>query len=94
MSDIRIMKCVVAATNANGAADFLPLCLEVTPEMIENGAHFDLAIHVAFQKGYENPMLVFDEDEAPAWLLERYEWDRMEKFSEISWGAPADAGTK
>ena len=59
---------VSACMNADGAPDFGLTQVEVTQEEAENGNHYDLAEAQLVENGYEEPMVHFDEDEAPAFL--------------------------
>lgn len=60
-ADIRV-RCVVAATNADGAPDFYA-CI------VPNGQHYIEARSMAEAAGFDGPMVVFDEDDGPSWLF-------------------------
>ena len=59
---------VTACMNANGAPDFGLTEIEVTQQEAENGVHYDLAEAQLLDNGYEEPMVHYDEGEAPAFL--------------------------
>lgn len=64
------IKCVVAATNAQGSPDFYPVVVEVTQEQYDEGEHYEIAMGLATDQGYEGDMVVFDENDGPAFLFE------------------------
>lgn len=64
------VKCVVAATNANGSPDFYPICVQVTKKQLENGEHYQIAMGLATDQGYEGDMIVFDQHDGPEFLFE------------------------
>lgn len=67
----RDVKCIVACTNAEGSPDFYPCMVEVTQEQFDNGDHYDIAKDLAVDQRYEGEMVVFDEEDGPAWFFEK-----------------------
>jgi hypothetical protein len=59
---------VTACLNADGNPDFALTEVNVTPEEIDNGAHYYLAEAHLLDQGYEEPFVHFAEDESPAFL--------------------------
>lgn len=73
--EAKAVKVVVAAVNANGEPDLFFTEVNVTPEMLSNGDHYELAKDVAIDEGYEEPMLAFDaSDSAAHRLIKAVEW--------------------
>jgi len=70
------LRCVIGGTNANGSADFTFVIVNCTEEEYDLGEHYDAATNWALHdQTFEYPVLVWDEREAPAWLLERFVWE-------------------
>lgn len=83
-----VIKCVFAATNASGSPDFGFVKVECTDSQYELGEHYDTVKEWAKHNDYEAPIIVFDEQEAPNWLLERFVWDSasvIKVLSDIPW---------
>jgi hypothetical protein len=57
-----------ACMSADGTPDFALTEVEVTPEEYENGVPYGLAEARLLADGYEEPMVHFDDGEAPAFL--------------------------
>jgi len=55
----------VLCTNSEGQPEFYASTLDVTPEDVASGKHLELAKEDATLKGYDEPMIAFD-DTAPA----------------------------
>jgi hypothetical protein len=68
------VKCVVAAHNAAGEPDFYFCKVRCTDPDYNDGGHYEEAINAATAEGYEGPFVVFDENDGPAWLFERFVW--------------------
>lgn len=64
----RTIPVVSACMNAEGTPDFALNHVEVTQDEAENGIHYYLAEAELFEKGYEEPFVHFDIDEAPDFL--------------------------
>jgi len=72
----RQIKVVMACSaNAGGEPDFFFVKVQVTHDDYSNGLHYEGAKVYAEDQGYEGPCVFFDENEAPAWLLERFVWE-------------------
>lgn len=56
-------KLLVACTNASGAPDFFKCDVEASESDIEDGHHYSLAKAMAEERGYEGPMVCFDEQD-------------------------------
>ena len=57
----------VLCLNSEGSPEFHICTLEITPQQLTNGDHYDLAKADAADHGYTQPMIAFDEnDEASA----------------------------
>jgi len=69
-----IVKCVIIG-NKYGAADFGCVRVRCSDEDYQSGLHFDLASEWASEQGYDEQRVIWDEHEAPDWLLERFVWD-------------------
>lgn len=75
MPEKRIVNCVFAATSANGSPDFSFVKVACTQDQFDLGLHYDAVKLWAVDNDYEGPFVIFDEEEAPAWLLERFVWE-------------------
>ncbi len=70
-----IVRCMVAAINPNGDADFYFVKVDCTEEQYDLGEHYDAAENQAIKEYYE-PKLTFDEFEsAGKAIVEHFEWD-------------------
>jgi hypothetical protein len=69
------IKCVVACVNAQGEPDFCCVIVECSQEQYELGEHYDRARQAASDGGYENPMLVYDENDGPRWFFGTFDWE-------------------
>lgn len=70
-----IVKCVFAATNANGEPDFGFVKVKVSQKGYDEGHHYFIAEEWALDNDYEQPFVVFDESDGPDWLFEHFVWD-------------------
>jgi hypothetical protein len=70
----RKIKVVAACTNAGGEPDFAFGTVECGEDEYNLGKHYDAVKDVLVENGYEGPFVMFDEDECPSWLLERFVW--------------------
>lgn len=78
MANKKIIKCIVACTNANGDPDLFFVKVKCTDKQFENGDHYDSAKAHAEQQGYE-PFLAYDEvDSAGKAMLVLGEWDSFD----------------
>jgi hypothetical protein len=68
-NDIRTIAIVTACMRADGLPTFVRTEVEVTDDQAENGIHCYLAEAQLLQHGFEEPMVHFPEDEAPAFLF-------------------------
>ena len=39
------------------------------------GDHYEIAEEAAYENGYEGPMVVFDENDGPDFLLDHFVWE-------------------
>lgn len=69
-----LIKCVVACHNASGSPDFYFCIVSCLKNEYELGEHYDIAAQSALAEGYDEPFVIFDEHEAPDWLLSRFVW--------------------
>jgi len=65
----RTVTVVTAHLRTDGIPDFTSTEVEVTHEEYENGVHYDLVEAQLGQSGYEEPLVHFDEFEAPSFLV-------------------------
>lgn len=68
-SDKRTVSMVTACMRTNGAPTFARSDVAVTQEEIENGIHYYLVAGDLLSAGYEEPMVHFTIEEAPAFLF-------------------------
>jgi len=59
---------VTACVSADGTPDFALNTVEVTHDEYENGVHYDLVEDHLADAGYGEPLVHFDEFDAPAFL--------------------------
>jgi len=72
-----IVRCMVAAINANGDADFYFVKVDCTEDQYNLGEHYDAAEKQAEEEDYE-PKLTFDEFEfAGKAIVDHFEWDTV-----------------
>jgi hypothetical protein len=64
----RTLHVVTACMNASGCPCFALTRAAVTQDELENGVHYYLVEADLMERGYEEPMTHFDEDEAPVFL--------------------------
>lgn len=69
MSDSTQITIAIACSNAAGQPDFFATTVEATPEQVDNGDHYEMAKEKAYDNDYEDPMICFDQDEMPGFLL-------------------------
>jgi hypothetical protein len=65
----RSVSVVTAYMRPDGIPDFTLNEVEVTHEEHANGVHYDLVETLLGQAGYEEPLIHFDQFEAPPFLL-------------------------
>jgi hypothetical protein len=71
----RIVRCIVAAYNANGSPDLYFVKVMADDDDVRHGRHYHAARSAAIDSGYE-PRLVFDEhDPAGRAIMDKFEWD-------------------
>lgn len=76
---VKILRIVVAATNANGEPDFFFLKVKCTPNQYDNGDHYEAALDKAEEEDYEGPFVVFDEnDSAGKAIMSHFAWQSAE----------------
>ena len=68
------IKCVVACHNAAGESDFYFCFVTCAANEYDIGRHYEIAEDAAEGEGYGGPMVVFDENDGPDWLFERFDW--------------------
>ena len=63
---------IIVATchNASGEPDLAIVAVPATENEIKNGDHYEKAGEKLMDLDYEDPMVLFDEDECPEWLFE------------------------
>lgn len=69
------VKCVIAATSASGSPDFGFCIVEVTKKQYDEGLHYETAKQWAADHDYEKPFVVFDMNDGPSFLFERFVWE-------------------
>jgi hypothetical protein len=74
-----IVKCVVACRNAEGCSDFYFCKVVCKQENYDVGDHYEKAEDMASEDGYEGPYVVFDENDGPNWLFDRFVWKSASK---------------
>lgn len=82
------IRCVVACVNSTGARDFFGVEVHCTRQEYENGDHYDQAESQARASDYEDPMVVFDEQDGPPWLFEKIFGAATEEILEINSSPP------
>ncbi len=70
-----VIKCVVTCHNASGEPDFYFCKVKCSQEQYDDGKHYETAQSKAAEQGYEGDFVVFDENDGPAWLFERFVWE-------------------
>lgn len=60
MSDPLSIKVVVLATNSNGVPEFHYTTVSISKSRYEQGDHYNVALAIARNEGYTEPMMVFD----------------------------------
>lgn len=66
MSNTKSRKVAVLCINSQGEAEFHTCEVEVTAAEASEGRHYELARQSAAERGYEHPMIAFDESDAAA----------------------------
>jgi len=61
---------VAACHNAGGEPDLAIIAVPATELEIKNGDHYERAGERLIDEDFEEPYVLFDEDECPAWLFE------------------------
>ena len=69
-----LRKNVIACYNASGEADFAFVKTYLTEEEYIRGDHYEIVTKWCKEQGYEDPMVVFDYNELPAWLGKVFVW--------------------
>jgi hypothetical protein len=70
-----IVRCMVAAINASGDADFYFVKVDCSEDQFNLGKHYDAAENKAIKEDYE-PKLTFDEFESAGTIIvDHFEWD-------------------
>ena len=62
------IKCAVVCTEASGSPTIVFYTITVSQKGYDLGNHYDKAKERAMNDGYEDPMIVLDENEGPGWL--------------------------
>lgn len=65
---------VVAGVQPDGVPGFLPVRILTTKDAYENGDHYDRAVEEALDRGWERPLLAYDENDGPSWLFDQFQW--------------------
>lgn len=61
---------VAACKNSSGSPDIAIIAVSATDNEIKNGDHLERAEQKLLDDGYDEPIVMFDEDECPVWLFE------------------------
>lgn len=70
-----IIRCFVAAVNANGDPDFYFVKVDCTQDQYDFGLHYSAAMQKATAEGY-TPYLAYDEnDSAGKSMMDKFNWD-------------------
>ncbi len=56
--------------------DLFPVIVECSQPDYDDGQHYDLAREEAGAAGYDEPMVVFDENDGPAFLFGHFPWSQ------------------
>jgi len=70
----KLIKCVVAGSNANGEPDFWFVIVRATQQQYDSGEHYKAAKAHADDNGFESS-LAYDENDPPKPLFEMFKWD-------------------
>jgi hypothetical protein len=65
----RTILVITACMTPQGLPDFALSTVEVTPDEFDNGAHYALAELLLGARGYEEPYVHFEQQEAPPFLV-------------------------
>ena len=71
---MKTVKCVVSCFDSNGVPTFFPCIIECTKEEYSEGEHYEMARNEAIDARYENPKIVYDENDGPEFLFNRFTW--------------------
>ena len=63
------IKLLVLCSNSEGAPEIHTCSVQMTPEQIAEGLHYDVAKENADLNGYEEPMIAFDEQDPAARMI-------------------------
>ncbi len=69
------IRCIVAATNANGEPDLYFVMVYATEEQINNGEHYEVACAKACEEGYDAVLAYDERDTAGKAMLPLFEWN-------------------
>lgn len=72
------IRCVVACTQSDGVPGFYICKVIVGGEGYDEGVHYDAAKEKAEAERYDGPMVVYDENDGPAWLFDHFGWDDVD----------------
>lgn len=67
-----IVRCIVAGMNSESTPDFYACSVECDEDAYEVGEHYISAREQAEQAGFQGELVVFDEFDAPDWLVKRF----------------------
>jgi hypothetical protein len=73
------IQCVVACRGADGVPTFFACKVKCSQDAYDNGEHYEAAEGLASEMGYEDPFLVYDENDGPEWLHERFRGENVER---------------
>jgi hypothetical protein len=82
-TDKRSIVIVTACMRVDGLSTFARTEVEVTDAEAENGIHYYLAEAQLLEQGFEEPMVHFTQDEAPAFLF-----PAVQEFLELTASVP------
>lgn len=69
-----LVKCVVTCRDSNGTPTFYPVRINCPEGEYREGGHYDGAREAAEDANYQDPGLVYDEFDGPAWLFQQFDW--------------------
>lgn len=73
------IKTVVAGNGFDGP-DFYFCIVDCNQQQYDNGDHYDVVKKAAENYGFEEPMVVFDENDNPKGLFDLFVWESADTF--------------
>ncbi len=59
----QVVNCIIACRNSMGEPDFTQVRVECNQAQYDNGDHYDAAVRYGLDNDYEQPFVVFDEND-------------------------------